>query len=105
MPAPRVASAKRGATLLERHGCLACHATTTDAYWGGPSLWQYWGSRIELEDGTAVVVDVEHLRESLFDPDAKIAADASPGMASYTGRLDDDDIADIAAYLESLAAP
>ena len=102
-PPARIASATRGEDLFFRHGCTDCHATDTDEYWGGPTMWKYWGAEIELDDGNTATVDVAHLTESLFDPDAKIMADASPGMSSYQGRLNADDIADLAAYLATLA--
>lgn len=92
----------RGRRVFERNNCWDCHASEPDAWWGGPTMHDYWGSEIKLESGKTVTVDRQHFTQSLTDPYARIAEGMSSDMPSYKGRFSDQEMEDLIAYVKSL---
>ncbi len=89
-----------GQQLAEARNCLVCHSVD-----GRPGLgptWQgLWGSEVELTDGSTVVVDEAYVAEAVRDPQASSRADfAGGGMPAAD--LSDEELADLAAYLQDL---
>ena len=77
--------AAQGAQLFQQFGCVTCHSTTGGTGIG-PTLKGVYGSRVRMNDGTAVLADEPYLRESETDPDAKIVNGFSKGtMLSVVG--------------------
>jgi cytochrome c oxidase subunit 2 len=94
-------AARNGRDLARSNGCAACHGN--DGQGGvGPSWVGLAGSEVELEDGTTVIADRDYLYRSIADPDAEVVAGYSLRMP--TNGLDDDQIADVVAYIEELGA-
>jgi cytochrome c oxidase subunit 2 len=104
--------AERGAVWFEQYGCNACHSTDGTVL-VGPTWRGLWGSEHPLEDGSTVVVDEEHFRRSILEPDAQIFAGFQPGlmpqnfgerMAEDEGRLgpDIDIINDLIEFAKTL---
>lgn len=62
---------ERGERLFVRYACAGCHSLDGSPG-AGPTIKGLAGSRVELEDGTAVTADDAYLAESLTDPDAKV---------------------------------
>ncbi len=93
-----------GAIVYKRQGCAVCHSVDGSAL-VGPTFQGLWGKTETLEGGATVSVDLDYVRESLLEPGAKIVAgfDKAP-MPTYTGRISDEEIEYLAAYLESLSA-
>jgi cytochrome c oxidase subunit 2 len=90
----------RGKVLVAANGCAACHSID-----GSPGLGPTWlgvfGSNVPLADGTTVKADDAYLFESIKNPQAKIVAGfESQKMILYP--FTDEQIADIAAYIETL---
>ncbi len=97
---------ERGQQLSSSIGCTACHSTdgTTIV---GPTWQGLYGHEVEviLPDGTEtkVVADDEYLRESILNPNAKIAKGFQANlMPIYQGQLSEDDIKAIIEYIKSL---
>ncbi len=97
---------ERGQRLSSSIGCTACHSTdgTTIV---GPTWQGLYGHEVEviLPDGTEtkVVADDEYLRESILNPNAKIAKGFQANlMPIYQGQLSEDDIKAIIEYIKSL---
>ena len=94
-------AARSGRDIARNNGCAACHGN--DGQGGvGPSWVGLAGSEVELEDGTTVIADRDYLYRSIADPDAEIVAGYSVRMPP--NGLDDDQIADVIAYIEELGA-
>ena len=55
-----------------------------------------------MTDGSTVVVDENYIRESLLEPNAKVVAGFEAVMPTYQGRLKDDEILALIAYIKSL---
>jgi len=93
---------ERGKALLEKSGCLGCHTTDGTAKIG-PTFKGLYGRKVHLEGGREVTADEEYIRESLYDPGAKIVRGFPNVMPTFKGRLSDDDVAAVIAYLKTLS--
>jgi cytochrome c oxidase subunit 2 len=92
----------RGDLWTQQFGCRACHSIDGSPL-VGPTWKGIFGTQEELTDGTTVTVDAEYIRNSIRDPGAQIVAGFQNLMPANVGaELTDDQIADIAAFLESL---
>jgi cytochrome c oxidase subunit 2 len=92
----------RGDLWTQQFGCRACHSIDGSPL-VGPTWKGIFGTQEELTDGTTVTVDAEYIRNSIRDPGAQIVAGFQNLMPATVGaELTDDQIADIAAFLESL---
>ncbi|MGB5994144.1 MAG: cytochrome c oxidase subunit II, partial [Candidatus Deferrimicrobiaceae bacterium] len=94
--------AEQGKALVEKSGCLGCHALEGKEKIG-PNLGQGFGRKVLLADGTSVTADEEYLRESIFDPKAKVVKGYPAVMPTFKGSLSPDDVGAIIAYLRSLS--
>jgi cytochrome c oxidase subunit 2 len=94
--------ADQGKELVSRSGCLGCHAMEGKEKIG-PNFGGIFGRKTLLEDGTSVTADEEYLRESIYDPKAKIVKGYPAVMPTYKGTLSSGDLTAIIAYLKSLS--
>lgn len=91
----RLSSVLRGKALFERFGCAQCHSENR-----APRLPGAWGNSVTLTDGRTVVVDDDYVRESILYPARQVVAGFEPTiMPSYEGRLTEQDILDLTAFL------
>jgi cytochrome c oxidase subunit 2 len=92
-----------GERLYKVRGCKQCH--TIDGSAGiGPTFWESFGKRRPLQDGSNVLVDENYLRESILNPQTKIAAGFEPVMPTYQGKVSDQEITALIAYVKTLTA-
>jgi cytochrome c oxidase subunit 2 len=97
---------ERGQQLAVSIGCTACHSADGTTL-VGPTWKGLYGHEVEviLPDGTEakVVADEEYLKESILNPNAKIAKGFQANlMPIYEGQLSEDDIKAIIEYIKSL---
>jgi cytochrome c oxidase subunit II len=89
--------ADAGAKLFYSYGCMACHSSQA------PTMAGLYLSQVRLSDGKTVVADDEYLRESILEPHAKIVAGYPDGlMPTFTGRINDEQMMEIIAYIKSM---
>lgn len=72
---------ERGALWYGAEGfaCVSCHST--DGSPGvGPTWLGIYGRQEPLDDGTSVTVDDAYIRESIYDPNAKLVAGYAAAM-------------------------
>ena len=91
-----------GELLYVQRGCKQCHSIDGSAG-TGPTFKDLFGSQEALTDGSSVTVDENYIRESVLEPQARVTAGYEPVMPTYQGRLKDEEISAIIAYLETLA--
>lgn len=92
--------AAKGELLVKNNGCLGCHTVNGSAL-VGPTWQGLFGSQASLEGGSSVAADEAYIKESILDPQAKIAAGfTSVKMPAYV--FSDEDLANIIAYIETL---
>jgi cytochrome c oxidase subunit 2 len=68
----------------------------------GPSWQGLFGQERPLADGSAVVADENYIRESILEPNAKVAEGFQPVMPTYQGSLNDEQIEAIIEYIKTL---
>jgi len=91
--------AAQGAALFRRLGCSGCHDPQSGVH--APDLYDLYGSTVPLSDGTQVRADERYLHDSIMLPNKEIAAGYAPVMPSYQGRIGEDDVLALIAYLKS----
>jgi mono/diheme cytochrome c family protein len=100
--APDDPDAAAGQQLANENGCLGCH--TVDGSDGVGPTWQgLFGSEVPLEDGSTVTADEAYIHESIVNPGAQVHQGFAPTMPSFEGRLNDDQINQIIAYIQTLS--
>jgi len=91
-----------GQILVQRNGCLVCHST--DGTPGtAPSFHGLLARTRDLLDGTtAVQADSVYVRQSILDPASQVVQGFQPVMPSFQGKLNDDEIAAIRMWIDTL---
>jgi cytochrome c oxidase subunit 2 len=98
--------ASEGAVLFRQLGCSGCHVGPAGARATvrAPPLDQLYGKPVPLADGSVVIADERYIRDSILSPRSQIAAGYAPLMPSFAGRVTEDDLIRLVAYIKSLAA-
>ncbi|MGE5263391.1 MAG: cytochrome c oxidase subunit II [Acidobacteriota bacterium] len=94
--------ADAGRKLFEQMGCAGCHQTNGRG--AGPSLEGVFGTTVRLQGGGAVKADEDYVRESILDPTAKIVEGFQPVMPSFRGKLTEQQIMALIAYIVNIGA-
>jgi cytochrome c oxidase subunit II len=95
-------AAARGRDLANARGCVACHSIT-GARSTGPTWKDAWGRPVRLTTDESVPFDADYVSRSIKDPPAQVVDGFRPIMPKVT--ITDSQIADIAAYIQTLSAP
>ena len=93
--------ADRGGLLFRRLGCSGCHEDSDVVR--APSLAGVFGSPVPLASGEVVVADEQYIRDSILLPTKDIVAGYRPIMPSFEGRVGEEDLVALIAYVRSLA--
>jgi cytochrome c oxidase subunit 2 len=93
--------AREGADLFRQLGCSGCH--TGQGPVRAPPLDGLYGKPVPLQDGTVVVADERYIRDSILLPKSQVAAGYAPLMPSFAGRIAEDELLRLVAYIKSLA--
>lgn len=101
---PQELRVHEGHALAREYGCISCH-TSDGSKSVGPTWRGLYGSKVELDDGTAVVADELYLRESILKPSAKTVKGFEKGLMETVikpNSVSDDDLRALIAYIKSL---
>jgi cytochrome c oxidase subunit II len=80
--------------------CAGCH--TIDGSSGvGPTFEGLYNSEVEMDDGSTVHVDEDHLHEAIIDPRATTRADYPDVMPSFSN-LSDEEVNGLVAFIQTL---
>ncbi|MFZ0590497.1 MAG: cytochrome c oxidase subunit II [Bryobacteraceae bacterium] len=94
--------AQQGEALFAQHGCSTCHLM--DQQGRCPVLRGLYNKPVLLDDGRTVIADDAYIRESILDPNAKIAAGFRDKiMPEFKGQLSEADVIALIAYIKSLS--
>jgi len=88
-----------GSKLFTKMACVTCH-TTDGTLKTGPTIKAIFGTRVELADGTAVMIDEEYLRESITNPAVKVVKGFQPVMPVFKGLLSPKQIDGLVAFIK-----
>jgi cytochrome c oxidase subunit 2 len=100
LKAPEDSLAGKGRKLFQDLGCQVCHYPDRQGI--GPVLAGIFGKPQRLQSGKTIIVDENYLRESILNPPAQIAAGFQPLMPPYQGRVNEEELIQLIAYIKSL---
>lgn len=94
-----------GKRLYVTKACNSCHSVDGSAKTGPTWQGTYGTERTVLVNGSpqTVTIDDNYIRESILDPEAKIAQGYPNQMLSYQGQLKDFELTALVAYIKSLS--
>jgi cytochrome c oxidase subunit 2 len=91
--------AAEGAALFRALGCSGCHENGSVR---APPLAGIYGRPVALSNSTTTIADVRYLRDSILQPNKEVAAGYDPVMPSFAGMVDESELMDLVAYIQSL---
>jgi cytochrome c oxidase subunit 2 len=92
--------ALEGRKVFLKYRCISCHSADENAR--APVLEELYGRRVHLRDGRTVVADEDYIRESIFDPGAKIVAGYENIMPTFKGQVSEEEVYQLIAFIKSL---
>ena len=92
-----------GAFLYKSKGCNSCHSVDGSRM-VGPSWKDLFGTQRTFSNAPPTVADANYIRESLLDPSAKIVAGYPNQMPTQQGKLKENQIDALIAYMQSLSS-
>ena len=97
------ASVALGKTLLNKHGCIACHSLDGSKLGKiGPTFKGMYGSVRHFNKAKSQSADNKFIKESLIEPNKKIAKGYQVAMGSYAGILNDVELDSIIMFLKTI---
>lgn len=96
--------AQRGAKYFQTRACASCHNINNAEVKIGPSLFQRWGKESLQDDGTKIMFDENHVRQSILQPQSHISLGfpkPSP-MPSFQGQLSETELSAVIEYIKGL---
>lgn len=91
-----------GEALYKSRRCVTCHSIDGSPN-VGPTFQGLFGSQVPLEGGGQAHADENYIRESILEPQAKVAAGYQPVMPTFQGILKDRDVDALIAYMKTLS--
>ncbi|WP_246725199.1 c-type cytochrome, partial [Beijerinckia sp. L45] len=88
-----------GETVFQSYGCSACHRANSTVK--APSLAGLYGKPVPLEGGGTVIADDSYIRDKILNPDAQKIAGYKQTMPSYEGKIPEDDLIRLVAYIKA----
>lgn len=92
--------AQNGERLFASMGCNACHTGTAGSR--GPNLAGVYGSKLQLTNGSEVLVNDAYLRDAILNPSEHVTAGYTPIMPTYQGQISEDGLIDLVEYIKGL---
>jgi cytochrome c oxidase subunit II len=93
---------QQGESLFAQFGCSTCHLM--DQQGRCPVLRGLYNKPVQLNDGRTVLADDAYLRESILNPNAKVAAGFEPNiMPNFKGQISEQNVIQLIAYIKSLS--
>jgi cytochrome c oxidase subunit 2 len=90
-----------GGDLYRSLGCSGCHEP--NGVVRAPTLHGLYGQPVPLSDGRIVTADERYLRDSVLMPGSEVVASYDSVMPSFSGRLSEDQIYQLIAFIKSLS--
>jgi len=98
---PRLSLAAAGERVYRELGCSGCHDQQGTVR--APPLTNLFGRTVALQSGEVVVANEQYLRDSILLPGTQIVAGYENLMPSFQGRISEEEIMEIIAYVKSLS--
>ena len=91
---------QNGERLFASMGCNSCHSGNAAAR--GPNLAGVYGSKLQLANGSEVLVNDAYLRDAILNPSQHVTAGYNPIMPTYQGQVSEDGLIDLVEYIKNL---
>jgi cytochrome c oxidase subunit 2 len=91
--------AQNGERLYASLGCNQCHNGSPAAR--GPSLAGVYGSKLQLANGSQVLVNDAYLRDAILNPSQHVTAGYAPIMPTYQGQISEDGLIDLVEFIKT----
>ena len=98
----QMSPAAAGQQMYESLGCASCHGANGEGG-RGPALLGLFGGKVALNGNQTVQADEAYVRESILNPQAKIASGFGPIMPSFQGQVNEEQLLQLVAFVKSLA--
>jgi cytochrome c oxidase subunit 2 len=92
--------AQEGSALFRELGCSGCHGNGSKVR--APPLEGLYGNPVPLADGNFAIADEKYIRDSILLPRSQIVASYEPLMPYFEGKVDEDQLLRLVAYIKSL---
>lgn len=99
---PRGTLAERGKIVSQQNGCFSCHSVDGGRN-TGPTWKDLYNNQHQYTDGSTILADDNHIRESIYVPQAKIRTGYPNQMVSYQGTISPEQLGWIIAYMKTLS--
>jgi len=99
---PNYTPVAAGERLWSSKGCNQCHSVDGSPH-TGPTWKNLYGSNRLFADGTQAAADDNYIRRSILYPSEHIVAGYQNVMASYQGRISEDEIRALIEYMKSIS--
>lgn len=93
--------AAAGQALFIHYGCAGCHLGNSTVR--APRLEGVYGGPVPLSNGQVVLADDKYIRDSIVLPESQVVAGFAPVMPSFAGKIPEDDLLRLIAYIKSLS--
>ena len=90
-----------GETLFMSYGCSGCHRPQSTVK--APSLVGLVDKPVPLEKGGTIIADDSYIRDKILEPNTNKVAGYKQIMPAYKGKIAEDDLIRILAYVKSLS--
>jgi len=97
---PSETLAASGERLYRELGCSGCHEGKSIVR--APPLQGVFGKPVPLNNGEVVMADEAYLRDSIVFPAKQIVGGYTNDMPSFVGRINEEELLEVIAYLKSL---
>jgi cytochrome c oxidase subunit 2 len=91
-----------GERLFRELGCSGCHVGPSIVR--APPLEGLFGMPVPLDNGQVVIADEAYLRDSILFPAKQIVGGYTNDMPSFQGRVSEEELLQLIAYIKSLGA-
>ncbi len=99
--APEGSLSAQGEKYFHQYGCANCHHF--DNQGRCPDLRNLYMRPVQISTGETVVADDSYLRESIYDPNAKIVYGFQPNiMPNFSGQIPEDQALALISYIKAL---
>ncbi len=92
--------ALQGRKTFLKYRCISCHSGDENAR--APVLEELYGKEVHLRDGRTVIADEDYIRESIYDPGAKVVEGWQNIMPTFEGQVSKEEINELIAFIQSL---
>ena len=91
-----------GEFLYNNKGCFTCHSIGGEKN-TGPTWQNLYGYEFEYKDGSKILADDNHIRESILTPSKHVRLGFPDQMPPFAGQLNEKAVAGLIAYIRTLS--